>query len=406
MLEQYLVDATSRAQVRAAWNLGKLKSKHIVFIKGNDVEKPSIFHDGVFYGINEVDLDDEAFATKLSRYMANPDYLVTSGHNGFMSTSSYLKLNTVAYNANFYSLSSFRAHLSTNLGSFLTRQMVEDVLTGLVMTHYHRTPHTSDSLEPIDPPVPEPKQALQYTNVFGTNVNKSDNSVLYVETQEDFNLIETTKATTVIVGPGEFTIDGLTISPYVKSFEGTKNKTTLVLKTNKETALSGQGQSLKDFFILVVSTEKCNKAIKGFGGCINQIEDVKVFYRNESNSKMSIFVNCENFNNVAIMSGESSRISSIADKVVAIKDSERIHSVAFRGLFGTFFEECEMISDCSIKSSVSTKELLNVSIFKKSQAVNCMIAADIECKEGSSISPVDGDSMISNTISRINTRYV
>ena len=106
------------------------------------------------------------------------------------------------------------------------------------------------------------------------------------------------------------------------------------------------------------------------------------------------------------MAGESSRISSLATKVTAVKDSERIHSVIFRGLFGVFFDECEMISDCSVKASVTTEELLNVSIFKKSQAVNCMITADIECKEGSSISPVDGDSMISNTISRINTKYV
>jgi hypothetical protein len=393
MLEKYLVDATSRAQVRAAWNLGKLQSKHIVFIKGNEIEKPSIFHDGVFYGINAVELDDEAFALKLSEYMANPDYLASPGHNGFMSSTNYLKLSTVEYNANNYSVSNFCTHLSTYLDDYLTRQMVEDVLTGLVTSHWHTNL------------LPEEQQA-QYTDVFGAKVNKQDTSVLYVETQEDIHLIETTKASSVVLGPGEFIIDGLNLSPFVKTFEGTRNKTTLVLKSDKETALSGQGQSMKDFFILVVSTEKCNNAIKGFGGCINQIEDIKVFYRDEANSKTNLFVNCENFNNVAIMSGESSRLSSIADKVTAIKGSERVHSVIFRGLFGTFFEECEMISDCSIKASVSTKELLNVSIFKKSQAVNCMITADIECKEGSSISPVDGDSMISNTISRINTKYV
>lgn len=272
--------------------------------------------------------------------------------------------------------------------------MVENVLTGLVSTHWHSNPTPE-----------QPTVETQYTDIFGTKVNKQDESVLYVESQEDLHLIETTKATSVILGPGEFIIDGLTISPFVKSFDGTRNKTTLVLKSNKETALSGQGQSMKDFFILVVSTEKCNNAIKGFGGCINQIEDIKVFYRNEADSKMNLFVNCENFNNVAIMAGESSKLSSVAHKVVALKDSERIHSVIFRGLFGVFFEECEMISDSSIKASVSTEELLNVSIFKKSQAVNCMIAADIECKEGSSILQVDGDSMILNTISRINIKY-
>jgi hypothetical protein len=399
MLEKYLVDATSRAQVRAAWNLGKLQSKHIVFIKGNEVEKPSIFHDGVFYGINAVELDDEAFALKLSEHMANPDYLASPGHNGFMSSTNYLKLSTVAYYANNYSVSNFCTHLSTYLDDYLTRQMVENVLTGLVTSHWHRNLLPEEQEE-------QEEQQTQYTDVFGAKVNKQDTSVLYVETQEDIHLIETTKASSVVLGPGEFIIDGLNLSPFVKTFEGTRNKTTLVLKSDKETALSGQGQSMKDFFILVVSTEKCNNAIKGFGGCINQIEDIKVFYRDEANSKTNLFVNCENFNNVAIMSGESSRLSSIADKVTAIKGSERVHSVIFRGLFGTFFEECEMISDCSIKASVSTKELLNVSIFKKSQAVNCMITADIECKEGSSISPVDGDSMILNTISRINTKYV